>query len=101
MTTSRALPPGWLRALRVLRRLRPPRLRHRLSAPPGARAMKLLLATNATPVLGAFAIVGTLAAVIWLLPPVRRWTLQWPLFYLLSFGGLLICGAVGLSRTSL
>jgi hypothetical protein len=63
--------------------------------------MKLLLATNAAPALGAFVIVGTLAAVIWLAPPVRRWTLRWPLFALFSFGGLLICGAVGLSRTSL
>jgi hypothetical protein len=42
-----------------------------------------------------------LAALFWAVPPVRRWTLRWPLFWLTVLGGLSIGGAVLLSHTSL
>ena len=40
-----------------------------------------------------------LALLLWIVPPVRRWTLRWPLFFLTVFAGLLVCGAAVLSRT--
>jgi hypothetical protein len=48
-----------------------------------------------------FAAVCGPAVLLWAIPPVRRWTLRWPLLLLMLAGALLIGGAVLLSWTSL
>jgi len=47
------------------------------------------------------AALAALALLLWIVPLVRRWTLRWPLFFLMAFGGLLIGGTILLSWTSL
>ncbi|HEX4384556.1 MAG TPA: hypothetical protein VH083_16455 [Myxococcales bacterium] len=45
-----------------------------------------------------FAAIGFCSSfLLWIVPPIRRWTLRWPLFWIAAFGALLIAGAVVLS----
>jgi hypothetical protein len=46
-------------------------------------------------------IAGLLSLLLWAVPPLRRWSLRWPLFFLMVSASLLIAFAVALSSTSL
>jgi hypothetical protein len=60
----------------------------------------MILAQPLVPAFGTIFLGGIaliLAMLLWIVKPIRRWTLRWPLFWLAALGALLIAGAVVLS----